>query len=274
MKLDMSRAWNDALRLLASNRQVILIVAGVFFFLPYLALSMLAPELANPMAGAAPGQVQSPEAMMTMFTGPVIAGMVGIGLLQAAGTIALLAMLTDHARPTLAEALGTGVKALLPYIGTMLLQGLLIALVVALPLGAAIASGSGAATAVVGVAAFVGFVYVYVKFSLAVPVIAIDRLFNPVAVLRRSWVLTKGNSLRLLGFYMLLFIAVVVISAIAGIVVGLPLALVGGGAATFGSALIGALTNTAMVIVFMGVLAAVHQQLSGTPSEALGEVFD
>lgn len=273
MKLDMSRAWNDAVRLLTSNRQVILIVAGVFFFLPYLGLSLLAPELANPMAGATPGQTQSPDAMMALFTGPVVAGMVMIGLLQAVGTIALLSMLTDHNRPTVGDAIGTGVKAVLPYLGTILLQGLLIAVVLGLPLGAAIASGSNVAAALVGIAAFVCFVYAYVKFSLAVPVIAIEQQYNPVAVLRRSWNLTKGNSFRLLGFYLLLFVAVIVLTMIAGIVLGLPLALMGGSVAAFGSALVGALTNTAMVIVFMGVLAAVHQQLAGTPDDAVSDVF-
>lgn len=272
MKLDMSRAWNDTTRLLSANMQVIVVVAGVFFFLPYLALSLLAPGIANPMAGAAPGQAQSPEAMMALFTGPVIAGMVAIALLQAVGTIALLTMLTDHARPTVGEALGTGVKALLPYIGTMLLQGLLVGVVIGLPLALAIASGNGAIAAIVGLAAFVAFIYLYVKFSLSVPVIAIEKQFNPLAVLRRSWTLTRGNSLRLLGFYLLLFIAVIVLSMIVGIMLGLPLALVGGTVAEFGSALIGSLTNTAMVIVFMGVLAAVHRQLSGADG-TVSDVF-
>ena len=81
-----------------------------------------------------------------------------------------------------------------------------------------------------------------------------------------------GNSLRLLGFYLLLFIAVIVLSMIVGIMLGLPLALVGGTVAEFGSALIGSLTNTAMVIVFMGVLAAVHRQLSGADG-TVSDVF-
>ena len=32
MKFDMSAAWNEATRLMAANRDVLLIVAGVFFF--------------------------------------------------------------------------------------------------------------------------------------------------------------------------------------------------------------------------------------------------
>ena len=44
MKLDMGRAWSDAIALLRGNQQVILIVAGVFFFLPNLALALLMPR--------------------------------------------------------------------------------------------------------------------------------------------------------------------------------------------------------------------------------------
>ena len=39
MKLEMNRAWNDAVRLVRRSREVVLIVAGVFFFLPYLAFT-------------------------------------------------------------------------------------------------------------------------------------------------------------------------------------------------------------------------------------------
>ena len=48
----MNRAWNDALRLLRASRDVILIVAGAFFFLPYFAFMLLTPD---PLAGLAKG---------------------------------------------------------------------------------------------------------------------------------------------------------------------------------------------------------------------------
>lgn len=274
MKLDMSRAWADAVHLLSNNRQVILVVAGVFVFLPYLALALLMPQAMNPMAGAAPGQAQSADAMMAMFTGPAMFALIAVAVLQGVGTIALLALLTDNSRPTVGDALGLGLKALLPYLATLILQGLLVGLVLGIPIGAAFASGNSAAMVVVGLLALVGFLYAYVKFSLTIPVIGIERQMNPVAVLKRSWQLTKGNSVRLLAFYVLLFIAFLVLSMIVSMVIGLPLALMGGGVATFGTALVGALSNTVMVILFMGVLAAVHRQLSGSTAEAMGDVFD
>ena len=47
-KLDMGRAWNEAVALISANRDMVLIVAGVFFLLPNLMLSMLAPGAAQP----------------------------------------------------------------------------------------------------------------------------------------------------------------------------------------------------------------------------------
>ena len=44
MKLDMNRAWTDALSLIQANLGVVAIVAGVFFFLPYLAFMLLMPD--------------------------------------------------------------------------------------------------------------------------------------------------------------------------------------------------------------------------------------
>ena len=47
MKLDMNRAWTEALSLIQANIGVVATVAGVFFFLPYLAFALLMPETAN-----------------------------------------------------------------------------------------------------------------------------------------------------------------------------------------------------------------------------------
>ena len=52
MKLDLSAAWDGAMKMLAANREMVLVLAGVFFLVPYLAFSLFLPD---PMtqAGAA-----------------------------------------------------------------------------------------------------------------------------------------------------------------------------------------------------------------------------
>ena len=55
MKLDMGKAWNDAMELLTGNFSVIVAVAGLFFFLPYAAMALLVPELLTPANHAIAG---------------------------------------------------------------------------------------------------------------------------------------------------------------------------------------------------------------------------
>src|SRR5690606_3205674 len=125
-----------------------------------------------------------------------------------------------------------------------------------------------------GIVAFVAILYLMTKFSLVSPVIAIDRMLNPVAVLQRSWQLTKGNSVRLFLFYVLLVIVAIVISIVIGLVAALLGALAGASGALIVSGVFNALVNMAFVIVFLAILAAVHRQLSGPSAESVSETFE
>ena len=40
MKFDMSEAWREAMAMISRNREVLLIVAGIFFLLPSLAMAL------------------------------------------------------------------------------------------------------------------------------------------------------------------------------------------------------------------------------------------
>ena len=51
-KFDMSRAWNEALAMLSANRETVLIIAGLFFFLPYLGMMLLLPDMAEGLSMA------------------------------------------------------------------------------------------------------------------------------------------------------------------------------------------------------------------------------
>src|SRR3546814_10348254 len=65
-----------------------------------------------------------------------------------------------------------------------------------------------------------------------------DLLLNPVAILARSWRLTKGNSLRLAVFYVLLIIAIGVVAILVTLVSGLVFAALGGEAETIGNGVV------------------------------------
>ena len=248
MKFDMGQAWNSAVALLLANKDVVLVVAGVFFFLPNFAIMLFLP---NQMAALQSPQAQAePEKMMEMMAGFYASYwwiFVLLALVSAVGMLGLMTLLTDRARPTLGEALMTGVRYLPTYIAAQLLQGLLIALLIMIPIAIGAASGVVAIGVLLGLVAVIGAVYLFVKFSLSSPVIAIEQTYNPIAALSRSWALTKGNSLRIFGFFVLLFIALVIISGLVSVLFGLVFALLGGEAAMIGNGFISAISSAMML---------------------------
>lgn len=273
MKFDMGRAWNDTTRLLSANRSLLSIVAGVFFFLPYAALMMFLPQqMAAFQAPAGADPEAMGEAMMGFYADYWWVFVV-VGLIQAVGIIALLYLLSDRRRPTLGEALGQGLKYLLTYIGAQLLQGLAIAVLFAIPFVIAHA-GSTTVAVLLGLALLVAAIYLFTKFSLSTPVIAIESQGNPLTALSRSWSLTKGNSLRIFLFYLLLFIAMMVASMVLSVIVGLVFAIGGAEVAMIGNGLFSGLVNALLVTVFAAVLAAVYQQLAGPSTEAYENTFE
>lgn len=276
MKLDMGRAWGDATALLAGNRNVVMIVAGVFFFLPYFAIMLLVPETMQPQAGMGADPADAEQTMQML--GQVYAEnwwvFVIIGVAQAIGMLALMTLLTDRNRPTVGEALARGGRGFFSYIAAQILFALFLGMVAGILIasGAAIAGNGG--LALTGVIAFVIAVYLFIKFSLITPVIAIDGILNPFTILQRSWQLTKGNSFRLLMFYVLLFLALGIVSIVVTMVVGVLFAAMGGQLELIGNGFFSALLNAVFVVIFLGVLAGIHRQLAGPSQADISDTFE
>jgi hypothetical protein len=274
MKLDMGRAWNDAMALLRGNQQVVLVVAGVFFFLPNLALMLLMPETMAEAETRAAGGADMDAALTAFVTlyGEVWWQLLLVALASAVGMLGLLALLTDHNRPTVAEALKAGVTYLLPYIAAQILIALMITAILMVPLVTASAAGVGAGV-LVGILAIVAIAYVYTKVSLTVPVIVVEELTNPLRAIGRSWSLTKGNSVRLFLFYLLIVVLFFVIMIVLGIVGGALGLIAGAEANLIINGLIGAAANMVFITLYLAVLAAVHRQLSGDLKQ-VGATFE
>ncbi|KPL69539.1 hypothetical protein SZ64_16430 [Erythrobacter sp. SG61-1L] len=281
MRFDMSRAWNDATAMIAANREVMLIVAGVFFFLPSLATSLLMPPVESTFSqGAAPSGnfeqalAQLESELQAAFPPDVMLAVVLSALAQAVGFIALIALLRDDSKPTVGEALKTGLIGLLPYIASQLLAGFALALALIVLVAAPAAAGLGIVSAIAMIAALPVMAYVMIKISLVTPVIALEKMTNPIAILNRSWQLTKGNSFRLLGYYVLLTVAFLVISMVIGIVFGLITAMLGSGTAfQLVNGILSGIVGAAATMVFAGVIAAVHRQLAGPSTGNLEDTF-
>jgi hypothetical protein len=271
MKFDMGRAWNEATALVGANKELLAALAGIFVFLPNLALALLVPEM---MTGPANVDPENPAAAMQAFytENGVWFGLLAI--VQWAGTLCMFALLNDR-RPTVGEAMRAGLIALIPYLASQVIVMLALAIVLGLPVGLAFGAGSVAVGVLIALVAVVAFIYVMVKLSLVGPEMVIGGNLNPITALRNSWVLTKGNSLRLFAFYLLLGIGVAVVAMVIGLVSGLFVAMLGQNAAGL---LVGGLLNGLLAaiwtVLMVCVLAAAYKQLAGPSTAAYESTFE
>lgn len=271
MKLDMGSAWSEATAMISANRDLVAIIAGIFVFLPTIVLAVIAPEAAM---GPAEVNPDDPMAALQAFYSANGIWLFLIGIVNAIGSLALFALFADN-RPTVGDAIATGVKTLLPYLAAQILLVLGLSILLGIPVGLAVGLGGTAAGVLVGLVAFVVLVYVIIKFSLLAPAMIIGGILNPVRALRASWEATKGNSLRLMLFYFLLGIAIVVIALVFGLISGLFVAMLGTGsvAAMVGGALNG-LLSAVWTLVIVAVLSATYRQLTGPSARSVSETFE
>lgn len=281
IKLDMGKAWTQTTALIGANKDTISALAGLFFFLPSFAAGLVMPEASTTVPVGGPRAGGDPQVAMQQALDQITALyadnwvlLVAVSVAGFVGSMSLLALLTDRGNPTVGEALGKGLRSIPSYIAAQLLSALAAGLAIGIPLGIAGAVAPPAVAALVALVMLVGVLYGAIKLSLIAPVIAIDEERNPFAAIARSWRLTKGNSLRILGFFVLLFIVIVIIGALVQGVLTLALSAIGGEVARIGIAGLSALINAIMTVVFLVVLAAIHRQLGGATPERIAETFE
>lgn len=259
MKLDSNRAWKHASGNVARNRDALLAVAGVFFLLPQLALGLFFPQ-PEPTAGMSQQQMLALAQGYYLSTLPVMIPMI---IFQALGTLSLLSLLSNTARPTVGEALRLGFAGLFSYLGAQILMGI----------GAGIGGGlvltvlslTGVAALAVAGLWFVVLIVALValRVSLSGAVIAIEGERGPLRALRRSWDLTAGNVSRLLSFYALFLVAFTIILIMVNLAIGIPLRLVASDwAAELITVLVSTMLNAVMGVYLVAIIEAVHHQLS------------
>lgn len=272
MKFDMNLAWREASGMVSVNAQVLAIIAGVFFFLPSLAMALFAPM---PQTTGSMDEAQAMN-MVTTYYSEAAPWLIVVGIAQAVGVLSLLALLTDRRRPTVGEALKAGAIGFLPYFAAQILLGLAIVIVFAVIVGAATASGSVALAAIFIPLGVAGFIYIMTKTSLTAPVIVIDGVRNPIRALARSWRLTRRNSLRLFGFYFLVFLAFMVILIVISMIVGAAtmMALGAGMVSQIANGIVSGVAGALMVVYFVAIIASAHRQLSGPSPEVVSRTFE
>ena len=277
MTFDMNRTWDEALTLMRANFQLLAVIAGVFLLLPTVVFYLGFPEILVPPA---PGEQLSDDEVLALAA-RLFPAVILIVLVQMVGYLAMIALI-GGARPTVGEAIASAVKALPTLLATFVtliaigvVAGLLLSILLALVIvGLAFLVGEAA---LIGLSILLYIVllgamfYLYARISPLLPVIAIERARGFVQPLRRAWTLTKGAGRRLFAFFALLFVAYIVISMVAGIVLqalGLvtPDALAGGGVLAF--ALVASVIGALLAMLVSGILVSIHRQLAGNAPAA------
>ncbi len=238
VKFDMGAAWDDTLQLLKSHSALVGTIAGVFLFLPALAVAWFGPVPIEPPAGADFNQVM--ETFRESFR-QAIPGQILVALCTLIGTAGILRLWLSRTGTSVGEALTFG----LMFFPTMLAIQILCGFAMGLGFILLIIPG----------------LYLLGRLALVAPSVADRSLYNPFEAIRTSWDLTRGNGWAI--FFFLFLVAIVII--IAALIVGGVVSVIAGTEPGFGRMLGGfieAVFGAIGSLVSIAVSAAAYRQLA------------
>ncbi|MEI4508047.1 hypothetical protein WBQ88_08970 [Sphingopyxis sp. CCNWLW253] len=238
VKFDMGAAWDDTLQLLKSHTALVGTIAGVFLFLPALAVAWFGPVPIEPAAGADFNQVM--ETFRESFR-QMIPGQLAIALSALIGTAGILRLWLSRTGTSVGEAL-TFALTLFP---TMLAIQILCGIVIGLGFILLLVPG----------------LYLLGRLALVTPAVADRSLYNPFEAIRTSWDLTRGNGWAI--FFFLFLVALVIV--IAALIIGGVVSVIAGSDPGFGRMLGGfveAVFSAVGSLASIAVSAAAYRQLA------------
>ncbi|QHL89578.1 hypothetical protein GVO57_00465 [Sphingomonas changnyeongensis] len=235
MKLDLSRAWSDAMAILGSQRDLLIAIAGVFLLMPTLVMNILRPmDIAQGLP---------PVEALELWIDSNWPYLVLSALIAALGRLAVLILLLAPERPTVAEALSAGLRLLPIFVIANILVGLMLfagTLLLILP-----------------------GLYLAGRTLLAEVTLVAERLSNPVAAITRSLSVTRGNGWRIFAMAAIIYVAGFVVTGLANAIVAVIQLVAGAGDVTsFLGALVSALFGAGVTLVLLLVTIAIYRQLA------------
>ena len=257
------KIWDEAVKSLLANREMLLAVLGVFSILPNFALQMLAP-VPEPVSGQQAAQLLD---RLGVYFDANWLPLVAVIALQFFGMLVTLALLADPARPTVSEAIRKAARAAPTFVAALVLAfagSFLTGLIPVILIGL---TGSLSLTQVAAVMGTVVILYMLIRFAFAGPAVLLDGQRNPVLALRRSFAATQGIGWQLLVFILLIFVAFRIVGWLLTAAAVLVTTLITGaaGAALVG-ALIACLVQAALLGCFVAVIGASYRQVGQMPA--------
>ncbi len=260
MGISIGKAWDETRAILSRDGKLILTVGAALLLLPTALIALVSPQ-------AVGNEPVNPG------TAGTIVQILGF-LVSQAGVLALVALaLRPHS--SVGDSVRTGFARLLPTLGAFLIYLLPMIFLLGIIFGAMVGgetpeamaanlanAGGGAMFAIL--LWLLLFVYLGVRFLLANPV-AVAETANPITILRRSWHLSRGITLKLFLFMLLwgvlLLTASMATTAVTGIVIGL----IFGAPEPFSvaallSGLFAGAVNMAVVTIYALMIARIYAQ--------------
>jgi hypothetical protein len=243
MKFSYSEVWNDTVALLRANGAIVVALAGVFLFLPNLAMSHFLP----------PPTTERPDEVLQLWIEYLNANwhwlLLG-RLVTMAGTIALLLLFLDP-RGRSVGALIVAAIMILPF---FFITGVLMQIMIVVGLILLIVPG----------------LYLIGRLLLVAPALVAENIRNPIAAISRSFDLTRGNGWAVLGLFLLVAVAGLVIVAVIGLLLGiLFIAVAGHDFGVLLTQIVQAIGQAAFGAVVTALVAALYRQLaSGAKASA------
>lgn len=257
--LSISRAWDEAKARMAADGKLMVAVALALIMLPQAVLALVSPPVA--LAGV------EPAASFNLI-------LLAVTVIALVGQLAI-ARLGLGPATSVGDAISLGVRRVLPLLGAgliLMLGVFVVALVLVMLFGGAAgfeALAAGSATSGLELAAFlllVLVILVFARFVVTVPVAAAEP-GGPIHILKRSWQLTSGHYLKLIGFVLLLLFVALVVSLAVQVGIGSMIQLFFDiKAFSVGALLYGLLMGAAQAIIAVVatmLVVAIYRQLAG-----------
>jgi len=265
-KLSIGAAWSEAAALVRQQRRLLAPVVLSLIMVPTVVTSMMQPQVR-------PGETPEPGSWMIVALVMVVAMIVG----QLA-----IALLANDWRGSIGEAIGRAARR----VPVLILTGLIVILTVMVPLFIAmtivialggIASGDGVeltrsnrlgpAGAIAALLAIAAMIFVMVRLLPLIAVVA-NRNDGPIAALKHSARLTRGQFWKLLGFVLLMTVAFLIVVAAVSAVLGSLVTLTLGRPEPWSVsllliALIGGMIQAAFITIYTVMLTRITVQLEG-----------
>ena len=265
---------------------------GLLYFAIYMLFGVVAGSLLGgsmmAMTGAASGFDSPGAGLAGLGIGMILLMIVmylGYFVILFAQQCAMTELATPLRRVRFGDALTGGLKGGLTFLGIVvlgILAYILFAIVSALLVG--MMSLLGDVGAVLSVLLFLVIlplaIYVGLRLMVIVPVVAVDRVFNPITAITRSWEITRGHVLSAFVVYLVIIgvalaLLVIPIVMIFGAIAGA--ASTGDPSAAIASAIGALLLSIPLFLLYtiasIVIVASFHAELVGPATDELEDAF-